>query len=148
MLDKEHRERSLLGLSRVLKSERPNLPSHPSRGGSRGYDIVTRNLVLDDVLATSIDEASEKHGISSRTIRRWMQRVVPYRQTGNKARDNLTGFDQFLLCLAVHIYPRGSSDEHAAFIYRRGGSKVYSRAAISKRCSELKLKRKKCSLEA
>ena len=148
MQDQDHKERSLSGLSRVLKSDRPVLPSHPSRGGSRGYDLNMRNLVLDDVLVSSVDEAAEKHGVSTRTIRRWLHRVMPYRQTGNKDRENLTGLDQFLLCLAVHIYPRGSSDEYAAFIYRRGGTKVYSRAAISKRCSELKLKRKKCSLQA
>ena len=148
MQDQEHKEHSILGLSRVLKSDRPDLPSHPSRGGSRGYDMNMRNLVLDDVLVSSVDKAAEKHGVSTRTIRRWLHRVMPYRQTGNKARENLTGLDQFLLCLAIHIYPRGSSDEYAAFIYRRGGTKVYSRAAISKRCSELKLRRKKCSLEA
>ena len=148
MQDQDHKERSISGLSRVLKSDRPVLPSQPSRGGSRGYDMNMRNLVLDDVLVSSVDEAAEKHSVSPRTIKRWLHRVMPYRQTGNKARENLTGLDQFLLCLAIHIYPRGSSDEYAAFIYRRGGTKVYSRAAISKRCSELKLSRKKCSLEA
>ena len=148
MNENDHKERSILGLSRVLRSDRPDLPSHPSRGGSRGYDINKRNLVLDDVIATSLAEASEKHRISTSTIRRWMERVMPYRQTGNKPREDLVGLDQFLLCLAVHIYPRGSSDEIAAFIHRRGGSKVYSRATISKRCAELKLTRKKCSLEA
>ena len=133
-----------LEVSRLEKGDKP----HASEGGTRGYSVNFRELVLQEALVKGVPSAALSFNVSKNSIRNWMKRIHPYRMTGNKQKECITGFDQFLLCLSIYIYPRASSDQHAAFIVRNGGSRVYSRSDISRRCKELDLKRKKCSLEA
>ena len=120
--NKEARERSAQGYSRILQTEREENVPDPRNAGSTGFPLAQRESILQHALETSDEQAAAKFNVSTRTIRRWRVRITPYRQTGNNPREVLVGFDQFLLCLAVHIYPRGSSDDYAAFILMWGGS--------------------------
>ena len=150
MIKDRAKDRAKKGLSRELEISRleKGVPSHPSKGGARGYSVEFRELVLQEAVVIGVPAAAIKFKVHKRTIWNWMKRIYPFRMTGNKQKECVTGFDQFLLCLSIYIYPRASSDQHAAFILRNGGSRVYSRSDISRRCKELDLKRKKCSLEA
>ena len=141
-------ERSRLGYSRDLQLSRTDHVADPRNGGSRGVPLATRLEVLDFVMAYNVPAAARQFGYHETTIYRWMQRVIPYRMTGNKERVNLVGFDQFLLTLAIFFYPRASADSHCAFILANGGGQAYSRNDLYKRCKELGLVRKRVNLEA
>ena len=104
--------------------------------------------ILEYAVAYSISTAARKFDVSKRSIYRWMHRAEPYEMTGNRERENLVGYDQFLLSMSVYLFPSMSCDERAAFIYANGGNQAYSRQDISKRCSELGITRKKRSLES
>ena len=69
--------------------------------------------------------------------------------TGNKQWFVLTGLDQFLLSMGIYLYPRVSTDKLATFIFvNRGAQHAYSCQDMSKGLKELKVARKKYSLEA
>ena len=72
---------------------------------------------------------------------------MPYRMTGGRQREQLTGGDQLLLSLCLFIYPDASTDEIAIFIHSSGGD-IYTRPQISERCRELNLTRKRTSKES
>ena len=67
--------------------------------------------------------------------------------TGGSERTDLVGKDQLLMSVCLSIWPDASLDQLAAFIFNNGGS-LYSREAISHRMKELKLTKKKASVEA
>ena len=132
--------RAAMGFSRELQQQRTANPD-PSRGGARGYDVHDRQWQLTQHAAGNPVKAS----LSS--LRRWQQRLHPYRMTGNKERASIVGVDQILLTICITVYPQASLKEIAAFIYREGGG-LYSDQAISKRLAELRVTRKKVSVEA
>jgi len=141
------RARSRLGLSRELEVNRTNLPPDPSIGGSAGYPVWFRDRVLNIVNVHGPVAAVNQCGISERSIRRWQDRLIPYRMTGGTERQALVGVDQLWFAICIFIYPDASDDEIATFIISQGG-KVYSREQISSRCSELEITRKRLSKEA
>ena len=65
-------------------------------------------------------------GCSILSIRRWEQRIMPYRMAGGREREQLIGADQLLLSICLYIYPEASSDEIAVFIHSNGGD-IYTR---------------------
>ena len=102
---------------------------------------------MKHALTHGFDEAIEIFNVSKRTLNRWRRRIRPYRQTGGKQRACMTGLDLMLLSICLFFFPRAKADEIAAFIASNGGD-IYSRQTIYKRCAELKLGRKRGSLEA
>ena len=144
---KEAQMRSNAGLSRQLRQFRSNNNKHPKKGGSHGYPLWFRIDVVDHAFAHGIADAHRTFGVSRKSIRRWLHRLSPYHQHGNKERENITGRDQILLSICLYIYPRAKDDEVAAFIYANGG-RAYSSKDVSKRCKQLKLTRKRGSLES
>lgn len=135
------RARAELGFSRQLQQERRVAP-HPSGGGSSGYPVWNR---LDEL---EREENGEPCVSSARSRRRWRnEHLLPYRQTGNKAREQVTGVDMINMINFIIAHPDGTIDEIAAFIYNQGGE-LYSRSAISKRLKDLEITKKKASTEA
>jgi hypothetical protein len=68
---------------------------HPSVGGSRGYDITLRRMLIDDY--------THNRGVPTRMIRsiqRWINRLYPYRMTGNRPNRELSG--EYLLLLVIY----------------------------------------------
>ena len=139
--------RSAAGMSRQLKIFRTDNNRDPRKGGSHGYPVWFRIRVLDHVYAHGINDASNHFGVSAKSIRRWLRRLAPYHQTGNIEKTNLTGQDQVLLGLCLHLYPRAEDEEVCAFIYAHGGD-LYSQQDVSKRCLEIRLTKKRASLES
>ncbi len=66
--------------------------THPSVGGSRGYDIHTREMMVE--LRKSGNPVPQT---MIRSIQRWARCIVPHRMTGNKPNVGLTGEYLFLL---------------------------------------------------
>ena len=64
--------------------------------------------------------ATDRIGCSSYTVRRWENRIVPYRMTGGRQKDKLTGADKLLLSICVFIYPDASSDDIFIFVINNG----------------------------
>ena len=139
--------RSHAGMTRHLRTFRTDNNQHPRNGGSHGYPVWFRLAVLDHVYAHGVADGHRYYDVSKKTIRRWLHRLAPYHQTGNSERRIITGRDQILLAICLHIYPRAQDLEVTAFIYANGGD-IYSPQDISRRCKELKLSRKRASLES
>ena len=140
--------RSRLGLTRETQRFRTGHYPNPARGGTRGYPLWLRTIAIDILNESrSYILASQRIHCSTSSIRRWERRVLPYRMSGGRPREQLTGPDQLLLSICIYIYPAASSDEIAIFIYSNGGD-IYSRPQISDRCAELELSRKRSSKES
>ena len=143
------KSRSHAGLSRQLGNLRTNNTSHPRFGGSHGYPLWLRRDILFWEARFGVDFVLDRFDVSRATVFRWKARgPEPFIQTGNKEKDLLTGFDQFLLVIALYIYPRSSNDEVAMFIHVNGGTSGLSRESISQRLTELSVSRKRASVEA
>ena len=81
------------------------------------------------------------------SVRRWEQRITPFRMSGNRQRQQLTAADQLLLSICLFIYPEANIDQICIFIIANGGD-VYTRPTVSKRCVKLGVSRKRSSKEA
>jgi hypothetical protein len=138
--------RSRAGLSRQLQVDRTDLPPDPSRGGQRGFPLWFRQQAIT-MYHTHGEDGIQNLGCSMRSVRRWLLRDAPYRMTGGKQREALTGVDQLLLCTFVFIYPNASADACSAYIINNGGA-VYTPQQITTRLKELELNRKRASTEA
>ena len=141
------RENSAAGFARELKVWRTNLASDPSNGGSRGYEVWHRKIMLEFAAVYSPEQASAIFQVSMASLYRWAIRLKPYRRTGNKRRVVLTDEDQLLLTLAIYINPTSTADQIAAFIIREGGN-IYTREQIYKRLKEMGVVRKRASVES
>ena len=142
------RERSNAGLSRETGNARTNNSSHSAHGGSHGYPLHFRRDVLFWEDLYGIDFVCQRFAISKSSVYRWKNRSVPFQQTGNKQKEELTGYDQFLLSICYFVHPRAKSDEVATFIVANGGTSGISRQSITRRSQELSYSRKRASLEA
>ena len=143
----EAQERSNNGLYR-RQHFRTNNTSHPSLGGSQGYPLWFRRDVIYWDNIYGIDYVCARFGVSEPSVRRWRIEIRPKQQTGNQEKEILTGMDQFLLVSSLFIYPRANADEIAMFIGVNGGTVGLSRADIAKRQKEMKITRKRASVEA
>ena len=110
--------------------------SHPSRGGSRGYNVARRAhiLQLNHVeLRNDPDAGVNLVGASDSSIYRWTRRLNPLEMNGNKLAMKIAGFDQFLLLFYRTVYPKATADEVRCFIFEYSyDPKIYSRPDISK----------------
>ena len=138
--DLQAHARAQLGLSRELEQARRVTP-HPSHGGSGGYDVWFR----EEQLARA--QAGEDVDVSLSSLRRWGERLHPYRQTGNKAREQVVGVDLINLVTFLRAWPEATLDEMAVFLYNEGGP-LYSKQVLSKRLAELEITKKRASTEA
>jgi hypothetical protein len=120
-----------------MRTSRP----HPSKGGTTGYDKWYRQEQLarfhngDDI------------EVSMASIYRWMQRVDPFRATGNHQAESIRGVEQLLMAIFLFAYPTASEDEISTVLYDATGQ-LYDRQAVSRRMKELHLTKKKSSTEA
>ncbi len=104
--------RQLPGISRVVEVPRDTqFLAHPSVGGSRGYDIHTREMMVE--LRESGNPVPQT---MIRSIRRWARRIVSHRMTGNKPNVGFTGEYLFLLVLFKLVWPHSRYYECIAFI--------------------------------
>ena len=128
---------------------RTNNPPDPSKGGTRGFPLWLRQRAIDrlHMMDGSYMLAAETANCSVRSIRRWEERIRPYRMAGGEQRESITGSDQLLLSICLFIYPEATADKLCAFLVANGGG-VYSRGQISERCFEMEISRKRCSKEA
>ena len=70
--------------------------------------------------------AAETANCSTRSIRRWEERIDPYRMAGGEQRESITGSDQLLLSICLFIYPEATADKICAFLIANGGG-IYTR---------------------
>ena len=138
--DERADSRRRLQLSRELEVDRQAFP-HPSVGGSRGYPLWFRRLELDWFRQGLPPSVAHPWSVS-----RWLERVVPYRMTGNREKGELVGTDLILLGVITIVYPQASQDEMAMFIYSEGGG-LYINTLISKRLKQLVVTYKKVGVE-
>ena len=129
--DERALERRRLGFHRELQQNRATL-LNPGRGGARGYPTWYREQQIEK------RHTGRETDVSDASISRWNERLDPYRVTGGKEREDLMGYDQFLMCLVLFAYPGAEADEIAAFVYTNGGG-LYSRASVSKRMEDLEI---------
>ena len=140
--------RACLGLTRELQQFRTLNAPDPSVGGSSGYPLWLRQKALITYNQTgSVGLAAIRAGCSHQSIYRWINRPVPFRQTGGSERKTITGFDMLLLSMCLFIWPDSKADDICAFIANNGGD-IYMREDISQRCKELEISRKRASKEA
>ncbi len=121
------RQRS--GISRVVEVPRDiQFLAHPSVGGSRGYNIHTREMMVE--LHKSGNPVPQTMICS---IQRWVQRIVPHRMTGNKPNVGLTGKYLFLLVLFKLVWPHSTYYECIAFIANEANVvKIFNKKNISR----------------
>ena len=144
----EAQDRSNAGLSRNTQIQRTNNASHPSLGGSHGYSLYFRRDVLYWEARYGIEFVLRRFSVSRASVYRWKERISPYQQSGNKQKEQLTGYDQYLLSICLFVHPRAQSDQIATFIAANGGTAGISRQTVTRRSQELHYTRKRASLEA
>ena len=107
-----------LGLSQELQQARRVTP-HPSHGGG-GYDVWFREEQL------MMAQAGVDVAVSKSSLRRWGERLHPFRQTGNRAREQVVGVDLINLVTFLRAWPEATLNEMAVFLYNKGGP-LYSK---------------------
>jgi hypothetical protein len=129
------------GLARKLKTPRQYEQPHLSKGGSVGYQLWYRREQLE--------QAAEglPVQVARSTIERWKKQLVPFRSTGNHDRTVIVGHHMTLLATFLIAYPDAIADEIAAFLYNRTG-RMYTNESIYKRMKDLKITKKKASIDA
>ena len=138
--DLEAHARAHLGLSRQLQVDR-RVGSHPSKGGAPGYPPWYRVESLDR------DDRNEEVVPCPKSLRRWRERLIPFRMTGNRQRSQIVGVDLLNLTIFILAWPEATIDEMATYVYNEGGE-LFSRAAISKRLGELQITKKTAAKDA
>lgn len=140
------RHRRAIGVPRqeqVVRDEvrRP----HPSRGGSRGYPLSERQRMLE-----SWEDGLPVPTSMLRSIKRWSQRILPYRMTGNKSSpQGLNGHHRLLLVLVKLAYPEAKASEAAVFIATNSNDgAVFTEREISDALRDLEYSRKRLSTVA
>jgi hypothetical protein len=125
---------------------RDTFASDPSRGGSAGYPLWYRLVCIQKVTQAGLNQAVQEHLPCRRTLQNWMDRIHPYEQKGGQSRQ-LIGRDQLLLAIYMTAYPDAEIEECAAYILNNGGG-LHSTSTIRRRMQELRLTRKRASIEA
>ena len=125
---------------------RDTFASDPSLGGSAGFPLWYRLICLQKIAQVGLDQAVQELEPCRRTLVTWMARIHPHEQRGGLQR-RLTGRDQLLLAIYMTAYPDAEIEECAAYILNSGGG-LHSVSTICRRMQELKLTRKRASIEA
>ena len=139
----ERRKQRLDCITQVSRDD--NERSHPSWGGSRGYDIFHRRELVD-----SYQNGRPVPTRVIRSIQRWIRNGVDaLMPTGNKGCYNLSGEDLLLLVLYKLIWPHAINVECIAFIANNSTEgKIYSEKDVSKALVDLGYSRKVTSTVA
>jgi transposase len=137
--------RAVEGLTAETQVPKDVFEADPSHGGI-GYPLWYRLHCLDRVAAIGLDETVQEQKPSRKTLTNWMARVHPYERKGGHQRQ-LVGQDQLLMVIYLTAYPDAELEELAAYIVNNGGE-LHSTSTICRRLKELKLTRKKASIEA
>jgi hypothetical protein len=141
----EIKKRKINGLPRLNGVSRADaVVPHPSRGGSRGYEYNYRVDQLNDA-----NQGLETKACG-RTIRRWRNQLIPLKITGNKNEVKIRGIDLCHLVMYRMTYPKVTSDEMRAFIFRSNylNPVLYSRVDIVNAEAILEITRKRASTTA
>ena len=119
------KQRPLPQTTRQETSARP----HPSRGGSRGYDLTTRQMAVtvktngaddDDIFN---DLRQQQLHPSKRTTSRWARRLAqegrinPYEMNGNRSATALKGDQLLSLSVFCLCYPKAMAAEVNACLF-------------------------------
>ena len=139
----ERRKQRLDRITQVSRDD--NERSHPSWGGSCGYDIFHRRELVD-----SYQNGRPVPTRVIRSIQRWIRNGVDaLMPTGNKGCYNLSGEDLLLLVLYKLIWPHAINVECIAFIANNSTEgKIYSEKDVSKALVDLGYSRKVTSTVA
>lgn len=118
-----------------------SVPSHPCKGGSRGYSVAQRQ--------ESIVQGAKPMGPSLSSLGRWKKRLIPYKSTGNKLHRKLTGQYAYALVLFRSTYPLCTADELRTFLLQAVAPPVlFSRSEITYAEQQLNFSRKRGSTTA
>jgi hypothetical protein len=140
MADDHHREEDTAlwqcntGITRVdgVPRDTQFLP-HPSRGGSRGYNIPFCEMILENHHAGCPVPESFMSSVNC-----WVKVHIPHRMTGNKSRSKLSDHYLFLLVLFKMIWPHLSYYKCIAFIANKtDNAKIFNEIAISRALRKL-----------
>jgi hypothetical protein len=131
--------RDWLGLSWQLVQTRHVTP-HPCHSGG-GYDLWFCNEQLAKA------QAGENVDVSTRSLSCWRERLHPYCQMGNKAREQVVGVDLLNLVTFLRAWPEATLEEMAIFIYNEGGP-LYSKQMLSRHLTKLNISKKRASTGA
>jgi len=118
---------------------------HPSKGGSAGYPVPLR-----EILVNLYQDKKYVPPTMKRSIQRWIKDgVEPKRQTGNKRKTVMMGEHLFLLALFKLIWPQATREECACFVtlYSADG-RILTNTEITKGYQRLDLTVKKGSTTA
>ncbi len=133
MADDHHREEDATlrwrnnVISRVKGVERDTqfLP-HPSCGGSRGYDIPFREMILENYHTWHPFPES-----IMRSVRCWLKGHISCRRTGSKSHSKLSGHYFFLLVLFKMIWLHSSYYKCIAFIANEtDNAKIFNKIIV------------------
>jgi len=69
-------------------------------------------------------QAGEVVDVSESSLRRWRERLHPYRQLGNMAREQVVGVDMINLVTFLRAWPEATLDEMAVFLKQQGRATV------------------------
>lgn len=118
---------------------------HPSRGGSEGYSIPHRKLLIDLYQSGECIPAS-----NLRSVQRWIKfGPIPKKKTGNKGSTSMEGGHLMLLAIFKRIYPQATNNQCAVFIaLHSADSRVFTKSEISTGLRKLNMTRKKGSTTA
>ena len=117
----------------------------PGRGGSEGYPVSYRKLLIK-----LYQEGKPFPAKNRRSIQRWIRNgTTPLPKTGNKGTTSMNGLHLLLLALFKLIYPQATNGECAVFIALESmDSRVFTDNEISKGLRKLHMTKKKSSTTA
>ena len=133
------------GVAPSLRQERAGVVDapDPSRGGSRGYSVPHRKLLLQMWYSGGDPPCS----LSS--LRRWAKRLNPYEMSGGTRNYNMKGNHIFLLAFFKKIFPQASCSHCAVFIaIYSANNQVFTDNEISKSLRDMNMTRKRASTTA
>ena len=129
------------GIEKESKREREGIISdepNPSQGGSRGYPHSERIRMLE---MWERDQSSVSRSMLS-IIRRWGKRPIPYKMTGGKKSQAISGHHRFLLSLFRKIYPQTRHSQSTVFIALHShDSRVFTSTEISRALKDMNMTR-------
>jgi len=139
----QKRNRDELGQDRALQLPREIRP-HPSKGGSRGYDVHWRQSELNLFAAGQPTTASQA------SLYRWMGRINPFKSTGNNIQLRINGENQYLHIMYRIIFPYATADEVRTYLFNNAhiNPQLFSRDDIYKTDARLKITSKAGSTTA
>ena len=99
---------------------------HPGLGGTRGYDIIFRRLMVSEMQAGRVVPVN-----LVRSVQRWIHRIIPFPMTGNTSNHGVCGEYLFLLVMFKFIWPQATYLECIVFIANESSdAKIFNESAV------------------